>query len=172
MLLEAGHRVDDFDCGQDDLNAWLRGRALSNQRGGGSRTWVVLAGQRVVAFYASSTAVLVRSGAASRVARNQPDPLPAILLGRLAVDARYRCQGVAAALVKHFMMKSLEVAEITGVRLLLVHAKDAAARSFYRHYGFEPSPVDELTLMLLLTDLRLALTSPPGENPKGRVSPR
>ncbi len=154
VLLEAGHRVEEFDCGRDTLNAWLRSRALRNQRGGGSRTWVVLDGQRVVAFYASSTAVLLRSHATTRAARNQPDPLPALLLGRLAVDARCQGQGLAAALVKHFILKSLEVANLTGVRLLLVHAKDATARGFYLRYGFEPSPVDDLTLMLLVAEIR------------------
>lgn len=154
VLLEAGHRVEEFDCGRDTLNAWLRSRALRNQRGGGSRTWVVLDGQQVVAFYSSSTAVLLRSHATTRSARNQPDPLPALLLGRLAVDARCQGQGLAAALVKHFILKSLEVADLTGVRLLLVHAKDTTARGFYLRYGFEPSPVDDLTLMLLVADIR------------------
>lgn len=96
------------------LNEWLRTKALHNQREGGSRTWVVLDGRRVVAFYASSTAVLMRSRATKRAARNQPDPLPAVLLGRLAVDANHQGRGLAAALLKHFILKSLEVAELTG----------------------------------------------------------
>ncbi|ATO65088.1 N-acetyltransferase [Mycobacterium avium subsp. hominissuis] len=146
--------VDDFDCGNDVLNEWLRTKALHNQREGGSRTWVVLDGRRVVAFYASSTAVLMRSRATKRAARNQPDPLPAVLLGRLAVDANHQGRGLAAALLKHFILKSLEVAELTGVRLLLVHANNDTARRFYLRYGFEPSPVDDLTLMLLVKDVR------------------
>ncbi|WP_423296950.1 hypothetical protein BB736_005425 [Mycobacterium avium subsp. hominissuis] len=81
VLFGADHIVDDFDCGNDVLNEWLRTKALHNQREGGSRTWVVLDGRRVVAFYASSTAVLMRSRATKRAARNQPDPLPAVLLG-------------------------------------------------------------------------------------------
>jgi GNAT superfamily N-acetyltransferase len=95
----------------------------------------------------------MRSRATKRAARNQPDPLPAVLLGRLAVDAEYQGRGLAAALLKHFVLKSLEVAELTGVRLLLVHAKNDSARRFYFRYGFEQSPVDDMTLMLLVKDV-------------------
>jgi GNAT superfamily N-acetyltransferase len=153
-LLEASHDVDRFDCGDETLNRWLRTKARHNQREGGSRTWVVLDERRVVAFYASSTAVLMRSRAPKRAARNQPDPLPAVLLGRLAVDTEHKGRGLAAALLKHFVLKSLEVAELTGVRLLLVHAKNETARQFYMKYGFEPSPVDDMTLIMLVKDLR------------------
>ncbi len=110
--------------------------------------------ERVVAFYASSTAVLARSEANRRAARNQPNPLPAMLLGRLGVDRSHQGQGLAAVLLKHFLLKALEVAALTGVRLLLVHAADSEAANFYRHFGFESSPIDDLTLMLLVKDLR------------------
>ncbi|WP_409436871.1 GNAT family N-acetyltransferase [Mycobacterium sp. SMC-14] len=154
ILLGADHLLEDFDCGSAALNEWLRTKALSNQREGGSRAWVVLDGRRVVAFYASSTAVLLRSHATKRAARNQPDPLPAVLLGRLAVDTAFQGRGLAAALLKHFVLKSLEIAEATGVRLLLVHAKYDAAQRFYVKYGFEPSVVDDMTLLLLVKDVR------------------
>ena len=153
-LLTNSHRLEEFDCGDRVLNGWLMRRAARNQRDGSSRTWVVSDGQRVVAYYASSTAVLVRSLATKRAARNQPDPLPAMLLGRLAVDRHHQGQGLAAALLKHFLLKALEVAQHTGIRLVLVHAKDDQAANFYRHYGFDPSPADELTLMLLLKDIQ------------------
>ena len=153
-LLASAHDVGEFICGDDALDDWLHRRASRNQREGSSRTWVVTDRERVVAFYASSTAVLTRIEATRRAARNQPDPLPAMLLGRLAVDRDHQGRGLAAALLKHFLLKTLEVAEITGVRLTLVHAKIEQAASFYRHYGFEPSPVDDLTLMLLVKDIR------------------
>lgn len=152
-LLAEHHVLDGFDCGDDRLNAWLAGKALHNQVGGSSRTWVVTAARRVVAFYASSTAVVLRTEAAKRAARNQPDPLPALLLGRLAVDEKWHGQGLGAALLKHFILKSLEVAQITGVRVLLVHAKTAEAAAFYRRHDFEASPLDDLTLMLLVKDI-------------------
>ena len=152
-LLGPDHQLEGFDCGADALNRWLINKARHNQSEGGSRTWVVTSDQHVAAFYSSSTAVILRSEATKRAARNQPDPLPALLLGRLAVDTKHQGHGLGAALLKHFLLKSLEVAELTGVRALLVHAKDDAAASFYRRYGFEPSPIDDLTLMLLVKDV-------------------
>jgi len=153
-VLGDAHKVDNFDCGDETLNNWLGDRARRNQREGSSRTWVVADGPQVVAFYASSTAVIARTEAIKRAARNQPDPLPAMLLGRLAVDSDHQGQGLATALLKHFLLKALEVAEITGLRLVLVHAKNVHAADFYSHYGFEPSPIDDLTLMLLIKDIR------------------
>lgn len=154
VALEADHELADFHCGDDALDAWLSARARRIQADGSSRTWVVLDGRRVVAYYASSTAVLLRASAPGRVARNQADPLPALLLGRLAVDVAYQGQSLGAALLKHYLLKSLEVAELVGVRLLLVHAATPEAAAFYHHHGFQPSPIDDLTLLLLLNDLR------------------
>ena len=152
-LLRLDHTLEGFDCGDATLNWWLINKARHNQDEGGSRTWVVADAQRVVAFYASSTSVVLRAGATKRARRNQPDPLPAVLLGRLAVDVKHQGQGLGAELLKHFILKSLEVAQITGVRVFLVHAKDDEAASFYLRHGFEPSPIDDLTLMLLVKDI-------------------
>ena len=114
-LLSADHNTDRFDCGDETLDSWLKRIARRNQREGSSRTWVVTDGARVVAYYASSAAVVTRAEATGRVGRNQPDPLPAMLLGRLAVDREHQGRGLAAALLKHFLLKVLEVAEHTGV---------------------------------------------------------
>lgn len=151
-LLTANHDIESFDCDDEALNEWLNRSAPRNQQEGSSRTWVVDHDGRVVAFYASSTAVVTRIEATRRAARNQPDPLPAMLLGRLAVDRNHQGKGLAAALLKHFLLTALDVAALTGVRVVLVHAKDTQAASFYRHFGFEPSPIDDLTLMLLVRD--------------------
>lgn len=154
-LLTTSHDVSSFDCGDQDLNDWLRQRAFRNQDEGSSRTWAAIdPNSRVVAYYASSTAALTRTAATKRAARNQPDPLPAMLLGRLAVDQRHQGQGLAAALLKHFLYKALEVAAITGLRIVLVHAKNPEAAAFYGHFGFEASPIDDLTLMLLIKDIQ------------------
>jgi GNAT superfamily N-acetyltransferase len=152
-LLRPEHSIEGFDCSDSTLKWWLANRARHNQIENSSRTWVVTDGERVIAFYASSTAVVLRTAATKRAARNQPDPLPAVLLGRLAVDVRHQGQGIGAALLKHFILKSLEVSQLTGVRVLLVHAKDDDAVAFYRRYGFEQSPIDDLTLMLLVKDI-------------------
>jgi len=155
-LLTADHHLNQFDCGDESLNEWLIQRALRNQGDGASRTWVVADGDRVVAYYASSTAALARGRAPGRVRRNQPDPLPAMLLGRLAVDREHQGRGLAAALLKHFLLKALEVSQLTGLRLVLVHAKDSQAAAFYRRFEFESSPFDDLTLMLLIKDIQRA----------------
>jgi len=126
-LLASHHNVANFDCGEEPLIEWLRRKALRNQKEGSSRTWVVADSACVVAFYASSTAVVTRAEATKRVSRNQPAVLPAMLLGRLAVDRGHQGQGLAAALLKHFLVKVLEVASVTGVRLVLVHAKNDQA---------------------------------------------
>lgn len=151
-LLNSGHSLDGFDCGEPALDDWLMRRALGNQASGSSRTWVVThrAAGRVVAYYASSTASVMRAAAPRPMARNQPADLPAVLLARLAVDRHHQGEGLASAMLKHFMTKAIEVAENVGVRLLLVHAKNDRAKAFYQHFGFIESPVDALTLMMLL----------------------
>jgi GNAT superfamily N-acetyltransferase len=154
-LLTGEHLLEGFDCGKPTLNEWLISRALNSQASGASRTWVVVeAGSHdVVAFYASATASVLRSSAPKRMQRNQPEEMPAILLARMAVDTRYVGHGLGAALLKHFMFKALEVAQSVGVRVLLIHAKDDEAKSFYSHYGFLESPFDPLVLVMLLTDV-------------------
>jgi GNAT superfamily N-acetyltransferase len=152
-LLADQHVIDSFDCGDEPLDEWLARRARRNQIEGASRTWVITDDTDVIAYYASSTAVVLRSESTKRAARNQPDPLPALLLSRLAVDQRWQGHGLGAALLKHFILKAVEVAQITGVRVLLVHAKNPEAAAFYTRYGFEPSPIDDLTLMLLMKDV-------------------
>lgn len=153
-LLGPVHRLEDFDCGKPTLNDWLVRRALQNQSAGTSRTWIIAAETRVVAYYASATASIVRATATSRAARNQPEEIPAVLLARLAVDAGHQGRGLGAALLKHFVLKGVEVAQLVGARLLLVHAMDDEARDFYLRHDFEPSPVDDHTLMLVISDLR------------------
>jgi len=154
-LLDGEHLLEGFDCGKPGLNEWLLHRALNNQASGTSRTWVVVesGSHEVVAFYASATASIVRSSAPKRMRRNQPEEMPAVLLARMGFDERHKSHGLGSALLKHFMLKAFEVAQSVGVRILLVHAKDDEAKSFYMHYGFVESPLDPLTLMMLLAEM-------------------
>ena len=153
-LLGPDHLLDGFDCGKDALNDWLLRRAFRNQQTGATRTWVVIdEDDRVIAYYASATASIIRSAATSRAARNQPQDIPAVLLARMAVDGKHHGHGLGSALLKHFVLKALEVAQVVGVRVLLVHAKDEEARTFYLHHDFTPSPVDDLTLMRVVQDI-------------------
>ena len=154
-LLAGDHVLSGFDCGSTALNDWLVRRALTNQSSGTSRTWVVVEVEtsQVVAFYASSTASILRSSAPKKIGRNQPEEMPAVLLARMGVDSRHQGRGLGAALLKHFMLKAIEVAQSVGVRVLLIHAKNENAKNFYEHYGFAASPLDPLVMMMLLADL-------------------
>jgi GNAT superfamily N-acetyltransferase len=151
-LLTSEQRLEGFDCGEPALNDWLTRRALGNQAAGTSRTWVVIdqPTRTVLAYYASSTASVMRAAAPRRIARDQPAELPAILLGRMAVDSRHQGNGLGAAMLKHFMTKAIEVSEKVGARFVLVHAKNERAKDFYKHHGFVESPIDPLTLVMLL----------------------
>jgi GNAT superfamily N-acetyltransferase len=154
-ILTGDHVLEAFDCGKPALDDWLCNRALANQTSGTTRTWVLVeeGSAEVIAFYASSTASILRSSTPTRIRRNQPEQIPAILLARMAVDQRHTGKGLGAALLKHFMTKALEVAQSVGVRVLLIHAKDDEAKTFYSHYGFVESSFDPLTLMMLLGDI-------------------
>jgi GNAT superfamily N-acetyltransferase len=154
-LLRADHPLSGFDCGTPALDEWLKNRAVKNQASGTRRTWVVADSENsdVVAFYSSSTASIIRQLAPKKIGRNQPEQLPAVLLARMAVDSEHQGRGLAAGLLKHFVIKAVEVAESVGVRVLLIHAKDDVATSCYFQYGFVASPLDPLVLLMLLPRL-------------------
>jgi GNAT superfamily N-acetyltransferase len=155
VILTGDHVLEGFDCGKPALNEWLGNRALTNQSSGTTRTWVVVeeGSADVVGYYASSTAAILRSSVPTPIRRNQPEQIPAILLARMAVDQRHTGKGLGAALLKHFMLKAIEVAHSVGVRVFLIHAKDEEAKTFYSRYGFVESSFDPLTLVMLLGDL-------------------
>ena len=113
VILTGDHVLERFDCGKPALNEWLRNRALANQASGASRTWVVVeeGASDVVAYYASSIGSIMRSSAPTRVRKNQPEQIPAILLARMAVDRRHAGKGLGPGLLKHFMLKAFEEAQ-------------------------------------------------------------
>lgn len=149
--LTASHGCEDFSCGEDTLDQWLKRRALANQSSGASRTFVVAdPSQRVFGYYAMAAGAVSHSLATGKVRRNMPDPIPVIVLGRLAVDRQAQGIHLGGALLQDALKRTLAVAQQTGVRALLVHALHERARNFYRHYGFQVSPLDPLILMLPL----------------------
>jgi GNAT superfamily N-acetyltransferase len=152
--LDPHHITSGFSCGQPELDDWLARRALTNQTGGATKTHVVAEGGRVIGFYSLASAVIAHRDARGRDRRNMPDPIPAVILARMAVDQAYRGQGLGAALLLAAIVTTTTAAEGVGIACLLVHAKDDEARSFYQHFGFEPSPTDPLHLVLRLADLR------------------
>jgi GNAT superfamily N-acetyltransferase len=148
------HRLTEFDCGEPSLDDWLRRRALTNHLSGASRTFVVTDLDGVVrGYYALAAGALAHEMATSAVRRNMPDPLPVMVLARLAVDRRAQGGRVGAALLQDAVLRSQGVARNAGVRALLVHALHERAWQFYAHYGFQASPVHPMTLMLRLSPL-------------------
>lgn len=156
-LLTESHERTTFSCGESELDDWLARRALSNQVAGASRTYVVTVDHRVIAYYALASGSVVAGEAPGRVRRNMPDPIPVIILGRLAVDRRWQGQGLGAALLRDAILRSLQAAQIVGIRAILVHALHEKAAAFYRNAGFQPSPISETVLMITLTDAVNAL---------------
>lgn len=153
--LAASHRLDDFECGEAALDDWLKRRALSNQSSGASRSFVVTdEGGHVRGYYAMAAGAVSHYLATSGVRRNMPDPVPVMVLARLAVDRRAQGLHLGAALLQDAVNRAVAVAQNAGVRALLVHALDEKARHFYEHYGFQPSPTHPLTLMLRLSSVR------------------
>jgi GNAT superfamily N-acetyltransferase len=149
--LAAVHLLGDFECGEPALDEWLKRRALNNQQSGASRTFVVVDDeQRVRGFYALAAGAVAHQMANSSVRRNMPDPIPVMVLGRLAVDRRAQGIQLGAALLQDAVHRAIAVSQNTGVRALLVHALHEQAKSFYEHYGFQASPTHPMTLMLRL----------------------
>lgn len=152
QLLTDNHVLNDFDCGEPLLNDWLKRRALANQARGASRTFVVVDNRkRVIGYYALSAGAVAHRDSTGAVRRNMPDPIPVIVLARLAVDRNAHGKQLGGALLRDAVSRALSVSENAGVRALLVHALHEKAKAFYRHYGFEESPMDPMTLMLRLT---------------------
>jgi GNAT superfamily N-acetyltransferase len=146
--LSAQHDVSEFDSGEPVLDDWLRRRALNNEASGASRTYVVRARRNVIGYYALSTGAIAHTHAPGRVKRNMPEPIPVVVLGRLAVDKGFHGMGVGTGLLRDAVLRALQVAEIAGVRAILVHAISEAAKRFYEKYGFVTSPVDPMTVMI------------------------
>ncbi len=155
--LHAGHHIADFDCGIADLNIWLGKRALSNQRDDASRTYVVTGAGRVVGYYALAASGITVAAASGRFRRNMPNPIPVAVLGRLAVDRSYQGRGLGRAMFRDGAKRIIYAADTLGIRGLIVHAISAEARAFYLALGFDPSPLEPMTLMVTLADLRRAL---------------
>lgn len=154
--LTTDHNLTAFSSGEEALDHWLRRRALANQASGASRTFVVCEGRSVVAYYALASSAVTANETSGRFRRNMPDPIPVVVLGRLAVDLGFQSKGLGRALIRDAAYRVLQAADLIGIRGLLVHALNEGAREFYERLGFDPSPLDPMTLMISLTDLKAA----------------
>ena len=149
--LSQDHKLNSFTCGESVLDEWLKRRALINQTSGASRTFVVTSNEReVMAYYALAAGAVSHQDTTRSIRQNMPDPVPVMVLARLAVDVRAQGIKLGASLLQDALHRCVLVAQNTGVRAMLVHALNDRARQFYEHYGFKASPAHPMTLMLQL----------------------
>lgn len=155
QALSATHDLAAFCCGEATLDDWLKRRALINQTSGASRTFVVVDSEnRVLGYYALAAGAVAHQLANRSIRQNMPDPIPVLVLGRLAVDSRVQGLKLGAALLQDAVKRAMAVAQHTGVRALLVHALHDEAKRFYEYYGFVESPQHPLTLMLRINSAK------------------
>ena len=150
--LRPDHDLSEFECGEPSLDHWLRQRALQNEESGASRTYVVCAGQQVVGYYALAVGAVAHAEAPGRVRRNMPDPVPVMIICRLAVHKDFQGRKIGPGLLRDAVLRTLQAADIAGVRAILVHAISEQARRFYEDCGFIASPVDPMTLMITVVE--------------------
>jgi GNAT superfamily N-acetyltransferase len=156
--LQRTHAIDSFDCGREALNRFLFRHALQNQQAGASQTYVALIGEEVVAFYTLVVGQVDYSGAPERLTKGLArHPVPIMLLARLAVATAWQGKGLGSGLLRDAMLRTLQAADIAGIRAFAVHAKDDDARVFYQRFDLIPSPTDPYHLFILLKDVRSAV---------------
>jgi GNAT superfamily N-acetyltransferase len=165
--LRRDHPIETFDCGQPELDRWLLNYALQNQGAGAAQTYVGLVDGVVVAYYSLVVGHVEHASAPERLRKGLArHPIPIMLLARLAVDVRWQSRGIGRALLRDAVLRTLQAADIAGIRAMAVHAKDQAARRYYEQFDFIPSPSDPLHLFALLKDIRASLGKPRGNAPE------
>jgi GNAT superfamily N-acetyltransferase len=150
--LTPAHDLSHFECGEPALDDWLRRRALDNQERGASRTYVVCQGRRVAGYYALAAGAVAHAAATGKIRRNMQDPVPVMVIGRLAIDSAFQGKGIGAALLRDAVLRTVQAAEIAGIRAILVHAISERARRFYAGCGFAASPVEPMTFMISVAE--------------------
>ena len=146
--ITAAHILTDFNCGVSSLNDWLKRQALKNELSGASRTFVSCKDLRVVGFYALAPGSVNRKEAPGKIKHNIPEPIPVMILGRLAIDIQWQKKGVGRGLLKDGVLRTIKAAKHAGIRAMIVHALSEEARNFYLRHGFQESPLNHFTLML------------------------
>lgn len=159
--LAVAHDLDGFNSGVPALDDWLKQRARHNHAEGGLRCYVLCDGAKVIGYYSLAAGSILHGAAAGRTRRNMPDPVPAVLLGRLAIDLAWQGRGLGADLLRDAVLRATIAGETIGVRAIFVHAISDSAARFYEKHGFKPSPIDSLMLMITLADTKAMLAPPP-----------
>ena len=154
--LRREHEVDAFDCGEEALNRYLVRHALANQLAGSSQTYVALdGGATVVGFYTLTVGQVEYGDAPERLVKGMPRyPVPIMILARLAVAMVAKGRGLGAGLVRDAMLRTIQAADIAGIRAFVTHAKNDHARAFYEHFDFVPLATDPYHLYCLIKDIR------------------
>jgi GNAT superfamily N-acetyltransferase len=152
--LTVGYKIEGFHSGVATLDDWLKRRARTNQENGASRTFVVCDGDHVVGYYALASGAISTKSVVGSFRRNMPEPIPVVVLGRLAVDQAYQGRGLGRAMFRDCAQRVSNAADIIGVRGIIVHAISEEAKAFYLKLGFDPSPIEPMTLMVRLADIR------------------
>lgn len=155
--LREHHQTHSFGSGEPTLDDWLRRRALPNQASGASRTYVVCDGDRVIGYYALASGAIAQTGVPGRFRRNMPDPVPVVILARLAIDRGHQGKGLGRALFRDAAQRVAGAANVIGIRGIVVHAISEDARKFYVALGFEACAGNPMTLVVTLRDVRAAL---------------
>ncbi len=157
--LRRDHPVEGFDCGRQELNRYLLRYAWQNQQAGAAQTYVGVAGEIIAGYHSLTVGQVILEDAPNRLKKGlAKHPIPIMLLARLAIDRRWQGRGVGKALLRDAMQRTLQAADIAGIRALAVHAKVEEARRFYEHFDFAPSPADPMHLFVLLKDVRRVLS--------------
>lgn len=153
--LRGKHDVEDFTSGDESLDRWLLRHARQAEAGGSARTFVTTSAGRVVGYYALTVGEVLPAEATARLLKGQPagQPVPVVLLARLAVDQGHQGKGIGRSLLQDALLRCDAVAESVGVRAVIAHAHPEAA-GFYDGFGFEKSPTDPLHRILPFKDLR------------------
>ncbi len=155
--ISAKDEISHFDCGEHSLNDWLTKRALKNQVSGASRCFVVCNDDQVVGYYTISAGAVSRELTLKSMQRNMPNPLPVLLLGRLAIDRSFHNAGLGSALLRDAMLRAVHVSYEAGIFAILVHALSESAKQFYLSRGFIESPIQPMTLIMTLNTIKSVL---------------
>ena len=150
--LNSSHQIESFDSGNSQLDDWLKHRALKNELEGASRTYVLCAEGVVAAYYCLANGAVAQITATGKVRRNMPDPIPVMIIGRLAVAQQWHGMGIGRALLRDAVLRTLQAAEIAGIRAILVHAISEDAKQFYEKCGFTASAIEPMVLMVKVSD--------------------
>lgn len=151
------HLTDAFESGAPTLDTWLKRKAAANQASGASRTYVLCRGQHVVGFYALAAGSVSHDLAPRKLKQNMPDPVPVIVLGRLAIDASEQGNGLGRTLLRDAVLRITAAAHEVGIAAILVHALNDRAKAFYMDAGFADTPVEPMTLFLRIKDIKALL---------------